>query len=108
MLAGNLLAGYRSAAIMSLLHSVRINGLDPCTHLQAVLERLPAQPTSRRIDQLWPSLDSAGLITSHHRAPYLKATWPDSYGGFGGRTCTVPNGHFSRPLNAPEHDADRR
>jgi hypothetical protein len=44
-------AGKRAAAIMSLVHSARLNGYDPYAYLRDVLERLPTQPASR-IDEL--------------------------------------------------------
>ncbi|WP_425261983.1 IS66 family transposase [Rubrivivax sp. RP6-9] len=47
LFAGSLRAGQRAAAVMSLVHSARINGLDPCAHLRDVLQRLPTQPASR-------------------------------------------------------------
>lgn len=43
----------RAAAVMSLVHSARINGHDPYAYLRDVLERLPTQPASR-IDELLP------------------------------------------------------
>lgn len=46
------------SAIMSLLHSTRINGHEPYAYLKDVLERLPTHPSSR-IDELLP----------HHWAP---------------------------------------
>ena len=53
LFAGSLRAGKRAAAIMSLLHSARINGHEPYAYLKNVLERLPTQPASR-IDELLP------------------------------------------------------
>ena len=53
LFAGSLRAGKRAAAVMSLLHSARINGHDPYAYLRDVLERLPLQPASR-IDELLP------------------------------------------------------
>lgn len=52
MFAGSLRAGTRAAAIMSLVHSARINGLDPYAYLKDVLERLPTHPASRVEDLL--------------------------------------------------------
>jgi hypothetical protein len=46
-------AGQRAAAVMSLLHSARINWHDPYAYIKDVLERLPTQPASR-IDELLP------------------------------------------------------
>lgn len=51
--AGSLRAGKRAAAIMSLLHSARINGHEPYAYLKDVLERLPTHPASR-IEELLP------------------------------------------------------
>ena len=45
--AGSLRAGKRAAAVMSLVHSARLNGHDPYAYLKDVLERLPTQPASR-------------------------------------------------------------
>ena len=53
LFAGSLRAGKRAAAIMSLVHSARLNGHDPYAYLKDVLERLPTQP-ARRIDELLP------------------------------------------------------
>ena len=53
LFAGSLRAGQRAAAIMSLVHSARLNGHDPFAYLRDVLERLPTQPASR-IDELLP------------------------------------------------------
>jgi hypothetical protein len=38
---------------MSLLHSARINGHEPCAYFKDVLERLPTHPASR-IQELLP------------------------------------------------------
>lgn len=51
--AGNLRAGKRAAAVMSLMHSARINGHDPYAYLKDILERLPTHPANR-IDDLLP------------------------------------------------------
>ena len=53
LFAGSLRAGQRAAAAMSLLHSARLNGLDPYAYLRDVLERLPSHPASRA-DELLP------------------------------------------------------
>jgi len=53
LFAGSLRAGKRAAAIMSLLHSARINGHDPYAYMKDVLERLPTHPASR-IEELLP------------------------------------------------------
>jgi len=53
LFAGSLRAGQRAAAIMSLLHTARLNGHDPYQYLKDVLERLPTQADSR-IRELLP------------------------------------------------------
>lgn len=53
LFAGSLRAGQRAAAVMSLVHSARLNGHDPYTYLRDVLERLSTQPASRA-DELLP------------------------------------------------------
>jgi transposase len=53
LFAGSLRAGQRAAAIMSLVHSARLNGHEPHAYLRDVLERLPTQPASR-IGELLP------------------------------------------------------
>jgi transposase len=53
LFAGSLRAGQRAAAIMSLVHSARLNGHDPYAYLRDVLERLPTQPASK-VDELLP------------------------------------------------------
>lgn len=53
LFAGSLRAGKRAAAIMSLVHSARLNAHDPYAYLRDVLERLPTQPASR-IEELLP------------------------------------------------------
>ena len=53
LFAGSLRAGQRAAAIMSLVHSARLNGHDPYAYLRDVLQRLPTQPASR-VDELLP------------------------------------------------------
>ncbi|MBL8338272.1 MAG: transposase domain-containing protein, partial [Rhodoferax sp.] len=47
--------GKRAAAVMSLLHSARINGHDPHAYLKDVLTRLPLHPNNR-IEELMPHL----------------------------------------------------
>lgn len=46
LFAGSLRAGQRAAAIVSLLHTARLNGLEPYADLKDVLERLPTHPAS--------------------------------------------------------------
>lgn len=53
LFAGSLRAGQRAAAIMSLLHTARLNGHEPYAYLKDVLERLPTQPASA-IGELLP------------------------------------------------------
>ena len=53
LFAGSLRAGKRAAAIMSLIHSARLNGHDPYLYLTDVLQRLPIHPASR-IAELLP------------------------------------------------------
>ena len=53
LFAGSLRAGQRAAAVMSLIHSARLNGHDVYAYTKDVLERLPTQPASR-IDELLP------------------------------------------------------
>jgi hypothetical protein len=78
LFAGSLRAGKRAAAVMSLLHSARLNGHDPYAYLKDVLERLPTQPASR-VEELLPQL--AG---SHRRKlielTVVKTGSPDVHG----------------------------
>ena len=53
LFAGSLRAGQRAAAVMSLLQSARLNGLDPYGYIKDVLARLPTQPAGR-IEELLP------------------------------------------------------
>jgi transposase len=53
LFAGSLRAGQRAAAVMSLLQSARLNGLDPYSYIKDVLTRLPTQPAGR-IEELLP------------------------------------------------------
>lgn len=53
MFAGSLRAGKRAAAVMSLVHSARINGHDPYAYLKDVLTRLPTHK-ARDIAELLP------------------------------------------------------
>ena len=46
MFAGSLRAGQRSAAIMSLIQSAKLNGHDPFAYLKDVLTRLPTHKAS--------------------------------------------------------------
>jgi transposase len=47
LFAGSLRGGQRAAAVMSLVQTAKLNGLDPHAYLQDVLARLPTQPASR-------------------------------------------------------------
>ncbi len=58
LFAGSLRAGKRAAAIMSLIHSARLNGHDPYAYLRDIMERLPTQPASR-VGELLPHRWSA-------------------------------------------------
>ena len=53
LFAGSLRAGQRAAAVMSLVHSAKMNGHDPYAYLKDVLERLPTHPASA-IEDLLP------------------------------------------------------
>lgn len=53
LFAGSLRSGKRAVAIMSLIHSARMNGHDPYAYLKDVLTRLPTQRASE-ITQLLP------------------------------------------------------
>ena len=53
LFAGSLRAGQRNAAIMSLLQSAKLNGLNPAAYFKDVLERLPTQKQSE-IHELLP------------------------------------------------------
>ncbi len=53
LFAGSLRAGQRAAAVMSLIHSARLNGHDPYAYLRDVLDRLPTQRASQ-VDALLP------------------------------------------------------
>jgi transposase len=52
MFAGSLRAGQRSAVIISLIQSAKLNGHDPYRYLKDVLQRLPTHPASRLQDLL--------------------------------------------------------
>jgi transposase len=53
LFAGSLRSGKRAAAIMSLIHSARLNGHEPHAYLKDVMEQLATQPASR-IGELLP------------------------------------------------------
>src|SRR3546814_20500842 len=52
LFAGSLRAGKRAAAIMSLIQSAKLNGLNPYAYLRDVLERLPTHPNNRIAEQI--------------------------------------------------------
>ena len=52
LFAGSLRAGKRAAAVMSLIHSAKLNALEPYAYVRDVLERLPTLPASRITDLL--------------------------------------------------------
>jgi transposase len=62
LFAGSLRAGQRTAVIMSLIQSAKLNGHDPYRYLKDVLERLPTQPASR-IEELLPHRWQSALTT---------------------------------------------
>jgi transposase len=53
LFAGSLRAGRRAAAVMSLLHSARLNGHDAHAYMKDILERLPTLPANR-VSELLP------------------------------------------------------
>ena len=53
LFAGNLRAGQRAAAVMSLIQSAKINGHDPYAYMKDILSRLPTQRASQ-IEELLP------------------------------------------------------
>ena len=63
LFAGSLRAGKRAAAVMSLVHSARLNGHEPYAYLKDVLERLPTQPASR-VQELLPHRWQPTIIAS--------------------------------------------
>jgi transposase len=52
LFAGSLRAGQRAAAVMSLVRSAQLNGLDPHAYLKDVLQRLPTQRDSAIVELL--------------------------------------------------------
>ena len=47
LFAGSLSAGQQAAAVMSLIHSAKLNGHDAYAYIKDILARLPSQPASR-------------------------------------------------------------
>lgn len=66
LFAGSLQAGQRAAAVMSLIQSAKLNGLDPFAYLKDVLERLPTHKASQVAELLphrWrPGREAAPLL----------------------------------------------
>ena len=97
LLAGSLRAGQRAAAVISLLHSARLNGHDPDVYLKDVIERLPTQPASR-IDELLPHhwrpvvLAHCGTVNRGSYVHSLRRTCSTSKGGAtGSETSNRPS-----------------
>jgi hypothetical protein len=61
LFAGSLRAGQRAAAVMSLVHSARLNGHDVYAYLKDILERASSAPRQPRYRAASSSVD-AGLI----------------------------------------------
>ncbi|AOV05341.1 IS66 family transposase [Delftia tsuruhatensis] len=62
LFAGSLRAGQRAAAVMSLIQSAKLNGLDPHAYLKDVLQRLPthkARLAGELLPHRWQPLPSA-------------------------------------------------
>ena len=53
LFAGSLRAGQRAAAVMSLVQSARLSGLDPYVYLEDIMSRLPTHP-ARDVGMLLP------------------------------------------------------
>jgi len=69
LFAGSLRAGKRTAAVMSLIQSAKLNGLEPWAYLKDVLTRLPAS----RVAELLPLRAVGKVATAAERSP-LPAT----------------------------------
>jgi transposase len=59
--------GQRAASLYSLIGTAKLNGLDPCFYLRAVLAKIPEHPINR-IEELLPWSVAAGLKTDSQRA----------------------------------------
>jgi transposase len=68
LFAGSLRAGKRAAAVMSLLHSARINGRDSYAYFKDVLERLPTHSANRIDELLLHRWSTASLRAAAHGA----------------------------------------
>jgi transposase len=64
LFAGSERAGRRAAAVMSLIQTARLHGLDPYVYMRDVLERLPLMPQSR-IAELLPGEWKLSRPTTH-------------------------------------------
>ncbi|WP_420390559.1 IS66 family transposase [Marinobacter sp.] len=62
LFAGSLRSGQRSAAVMTLIQSAKLNGHDPYAYLKDVLARLPTQKNSA-IDELLPHNWTPAIIS---------------------------------------------
>jgi len=62
LFAGSLRGGQRAAAIMSLIQSARMNGLDPHAYLKDVLDRLPTHRASAIKELLPHNWQPAGKV----------------------------------------------
>ena len=83
LFAGSLRAGKRAAAVMSLIHSAKLNGLDPYAYMRDVLERLPTQPDSLIAELLphhWRSTTSRRPDLSHPSSRWVRRTYMDAPG----------------------------
>lgn len=70
LVAASLRTGNRAAAIMTLLHTARINAHEPYTYLKNVLERLPTLPTLPTLPAL-PALPASRIneLLPHRWSP---------------------------------------
>jgi hypothetical protein len=71
-LAGSLRAGQRAAAVISLLHSPRLNGHDVHAHMRDLHARLPMLPASR-ISDLFPQRRAPSSFLGLSSRGFLKA-----------------------------------
>jgi len=67
LFVGSELAGRRAAVVMSLVQSVKLNGLDPWAYLSDVLARIHSHP-SHRIDELLPLAGGPYAVRQAHEA----------------------------------------
>ncbi len=71
LFAGSLRGGQRAAAVMSLIQSAKLNGIDPHRYLADILERLPTQPGSRLAELLPHNWKAAQTVDR----PLTRSTW---------------------------------